>query len=130
MRRVGSGEVSGLTGYRLFRRLRLVPQRIHLGERGVFAASCRARPSARSMAAKRRSNLRLVCAQHAFRIGVEMAGEVDHREQQIADLGRRFGRSPGVELGFDLVGLLADLGEHRARIVPVEADAGRPCPAA
>ena len=27
-----------------------------------------------------------------------------------------------VELGFDFVGFLADLGEHRARVVPVEAD--------
>ena len=30
-------------------------------------------------------------AQDAFRVGVEMAGEIDHREQQIADLGCRRG---------------------------------------
>ena len=78
---------------------------------------------ARSIAAKRRSNLRLVCAQNAFRVGAQMAGEVDHREQQIADLGRRRGFVGAIELGFDLVGFLADFGEHRARVVPVEADA-------
>ena len=53
-----------------------------------------------------------------------MAGEVDHREQQVADLGcRRLGLVGLIEFGFDFVGFLADLGEHGARVVPVEADA-------
>ena len=52
----------------------------------------------------------------------EMAGEVDHREQQIADLGCRIGFAGTIEFGFDLVGFLADFGQHRARIIPVETD--------
>ncbi len=52
-----------------------------------------------------------------------MAGEVDDGEQQIADFRRRpRALSPASIACFDLVGLLADLGEHRQRIVPVEAD--------
>ena len=51
-----------------------------------------------------------------------MAGEVDHREQQVADLGGGIAFIAGIELGFDFVGFLADLGEHGARVVPVEAD--------
>jgi hypothetical protein len=61
-------------------------------------------------------------AQRSLRIDVEMAGEVDHGKQQVADLGRRLTAPAGRDLGFDLVALLADLGQHRQRIVPVEAD--------
>ena len=51
-----------------------------------------------------------------------MAGQIDHGKQQIADLGRGLVAVAGGDLGFDLVALLADLGQHRHRIVPVEAD--------
>ncbi len=51
-----------------------------------------------------------------------MAGEVDHREQEVADLGTCGGTIAGSELGLDLVRLLADLGQHRERVVPIEAD--------
>src|SRR5262249_61440595 len=51
-----------------------------------------------------------------------MTGEVDPREQEVADLGTRGGTIAGSKLGLDLVRLLADLGEHRARVVPIEAD--------
>src|SRR4029077_16452100 len=55
-------------------------------------------------------------------INIEMAGEVDHREQEVADLGACRGTMAGSELGLDLVRLLADLGQHRERAVPIEAD--------
>ena len=60
--------------------------------------------------------------QDAFRVGLEMPGKIDHGEQQIADLAGDFVLIVAVERGFDLVSFLADLGEHGARIVPVEAD--------
>ena len=44
--------------------------------------------SASSIAANRRSNFRLVAAQRRLGIDVEMAREVDHGEQQIADLAQ------------------------------------------
>ena len=51
-----------------------------------------------------------------------MPREVDQREQEIAGfLGERFGVAM-IERGLDLVGLLANLVQHRARIVPVETD--------
>ena len=86
---------------------------------GVFPRAA----NARSIAAKRRSNLRLVSTQNAFRVGIEMAGKIDNREQQIADFGRHPAFVAAIEFGFDLVCFLADLGEDSARIVPVEADA-------
>ena len=61
-------------------------------------------------------------AQRRLRVGIEMAGQVDHGKQQIADLGRGLVAVAGSDLGFDLVAFLADLGQHRQRIVPVEAD--------
>ena len=97
----------------------------HSASISASVASCGVLPraaSAVSIAAKRRSNFRLVARRHAFRIGAEVAGEVDHGEKQIADLGAA-GIVAAVELGLDLVGLLADLGQHAARVVPVEADA-------
>src|SRR5262245_9979133 len=51
-----------------------------------------------------------------------MTGEVDHSKQKVADLGTGGGTIAGGELGLDLVRLLADLGEHRERVVPIEAD--------
>ena len=51
-----------------------------------------------------------------------MAGKIDHREQEVADLaGRRRPISCG-DLGLDLVRFLSDLGQHRERIIPIEAD--------
>src|SRR5262249_53823610 len=54
-----------------------------------------------------------------------MTGKVDHREQEVADLHTGGGTIAGSELGLDLVRLLADLGEHRERVVPIEADLAR-----
>src|SRR5262249_12509690 len=60
------------------------------------------------------------------RINIEMAGKVDDREQEVADLGTGGGTIAGGGLGLDLVRLLAGLGEHRERGVPVEADFAGP----
>ncbi len=51
-----------------------------------------------------------------------MAGEIDHGEQQIADLRGHPAFVATIEFRLDLVGFLADLGEDGARIVPVEAN--------
>src|SRR5262245_22379334 len=65
----------------------------------------------------------LICGtQRCLRINPKMAGEVDHREQEVADLGPGGGTIAGSELGLDLVRLLADLGQHRERVVPIEPD--------
>ena len=53
-----------------------------------------------------------------------MARQIDQREQEIAGLGGEFVGVATIERGLDLVGLLADLMQHRARVVPVEADGG------
>ena len=54
-----------------------------------------------------------------------MARQVDQREQEIAGLCGEFVRIALVERGLDFVCLLADLAEHRAGIVPIEADGRR-----
>ena len=87
----------------------------------IALASCRARPM-RFRWRKAPLEFLVGRAQRRLRIGIEVAGEIDHREQQIADLGCGRIASAGLDIGLDLVGLLADLGQHRQRIVPVEAD--------
>ena len=53
-----------------------------------------------------------------------MAGQVDQREQEVAGFFSELVRIAAVQRRLDLVGLFADLAEHRAGIVPVEADGG------
>ena len=101
----------------------LVPQRVHLGERGVFERAALGRQRALDIA-KAALEFGVGAAQRHFRIGVDMARQIDQREQQIAGLVREFVRVAAVERRLDLVGFLADLVQHRARIVPVEADGG------
>ena len=55
----------------------------------LCAASCRARRARVSIEREAALEFQVGRAQHAFRIGVEMAREVDDREQQVADFGRR-----------------------------------------
>ena len=55
-------------------------------------------------------------AQRLLGIGVEAAGEVHDREQQVADLvGDAIGRGAAVDLAAQLGDLLLDLGEDRRR---------------
>src|SRR5215471_15139234 len=83
----------------LLRRLGLVPQCVHLGERRLTG-----RLSARSERALDRSKAALELligrTQHRFRIGIEMARKVDHGEQQIAGLRGCLSALVGGE-GFD-----------------------------
>ena len=51
-----------------------------------------------------------------------MAREIDHREQEIADLGSSAFALARAQVGFDLVRFLTDFRQHRHRVVPVEAD--------
>ena len=62
--------------------------------------------------------------QQRFRVGVQMAGEIDGGEQEIANFGRCT-CIVAVERSFDLVGLFANFAQDRARIVPIEADPAR-----
>src|SRR5207247_3431991 len=67
-------------------------------------------------------------AQRGFRIGAQMTGEIDHRKQEIADLAGQALLLAFFQRGLDLVGFLANFGEHSTRVVPVEADLrGFPC---
>jgi hypothetical protein len=61
-------------------------------------------------------------AQRGFRVGAEMAGQVDDGKQEIADLLPGRARRAGRELGGDFTGLLADFCQHRQGIVPVETN--------
>ena len=70
--------------------LRLLPQRFHLFEAGVFGASAFGFKT-------RLDNLETADefgvggAKRVFRVELEMAGEVGHREQQIAEFLRNLG---------------------------------------
>src|SRR5260370_31767435 len=101
--------------------LRLIPQRVHLIERSALKRTPLRRKRAFNVG-EAAFELRIRAAQGMFRIGTDMPREVDQREQEIAGL---FGERLGVattEDGLDLVVLLADLLQHRARVVPVETD--------
>src|SRR5262249_24273331 len=93
---------------------------VHLFERRRLRslAPFRQRPFDRGEAALK---FEISGTQRCFRIYIEMTGKVDHREQEVAELGNGGGTLAGSELGLDLVRLLADLGEPRERVVPIEA---------
>ena len=102
----------------------LVPQLIHFLERRPLGGLA----AIRERAFDRRKTARefmIGGAQHRFRIGTEVARKVDHREQEIADLRRGRRAIACRQLALDLVRLFTDLGEHRAGIVPIEADFAR-----
>ena len=61
-------------------------------------------------------------AQCHLRISADMTRQIDRREQEIAGLVGKLLRVAAIERRLDFVGLLADLGQHRPRIVPVETD--------
>src|SRR5579863_1424661 len=101
--------------------LRLVPKRVHLLERSL------ARPA--PFFSEPRFDMReaplefgVGAAQRGLGIDFQMAGEIGDDEEKIADLvTNRFLIAEAQRL-VDLVRLLAELGENRARVVPVEAD--------
>ena len=61
------------------------------------------------------------CGRWPFAVKARSAGEIDHGEQQIANLDRRLGAIAIGDFGFNLVAFLADFRDHRHRIVPIEA---------
>src|SRR5215510_9205684 len=104
-----------------FGSLRLVPELVHLLERCRLRgfAAVRKRPFYHSEAAL---ELTICGTQHRFGIHIEMTGQIDHREKEIADLG---GCGPTItrgKLALDFVCLLADLGQYREGVVPIESD--------
>ena len=104
-------------------RLRLVPQLIHLVQRRLLQRASLRRQRALDIG-KAALELGVGAAERHFRIGVDVAREIDQREQEVAGLFRQLLRVVAIERGLDLVGFLADLVQHRARVVPVEADGG------
>ena len=61
-------------------------------------------------------------AQRRLGLDLEMAGEVHRGEQEVADLVARACPWAAADFGLDLGDLLAQLGEDRPDVVPVEAD--------
>ena len=104
-------------------RLRLVPQRVHLFQRCVLERTALRRERTLDIG-EAALELGVGAAQRGFRIGADVAGQVDQREQEVAGFGSEFVSVAVVQSRFDLVRLFADLAEHRAGIVPVEADGG------
>ena len=75
-----------------------------------------------STCSKRRRNFCVAAAQAGFGIDVEVAGDVDDREQQVAQL---VGGGVGVAAAgsaHQLVGFLRDLRQRTVHVRPVEAD--------
>src|SRR5262245_40349453 len=109
----------GLVG--LLARLGRVPERFHLleGRRLRCLAAMRERALD---GGKTLLEFPIRRAQRRFRIDIEVARQVHHREQQIAHLGAGSRAAARGDLGLDLVRLFADLGEHGQGIVPIEAD--------
>jgi hypothetical protein len=102
--------------------LRLIPQRVHLGERGALQRMPTCSQCTFDVA-KAAFEFGVGAAQRQIRIGADMPRQIDQREQQIASLCGEFVGIAAIERGFDLVGFLANFVQHRARIVPVEANA-------
>jgi len=103
---------------------RLIPQRVHLGERCILKRAAFRRECLLDVS-KTPFELGVGLAQRHFWIGLDVAREIHQCEHEIAGFGGDLIRLAVIECGFDLVDLLADLREYRAGIVPVEADAGR-----
>ena len=67
-------------------------------------------------------------AQGGLGVDFEMAGKIDRREQEVANLIRQRLRRTVGDLRLDLGDLLGELRQNRPDIVPVETDfAGSPC---
>src|ERR1043166_5550952 len=120
MKHVSSSDLI-LTSVALLLRFRRVPERIHLCKRRVLRPLVTRGEGALDRG-KALLEFEVGVTQYAFGISGEMTRQIDHREQQIADFLLGVVGCAGIKRVFDLVGLLADLGEHGARIVPVEAD--------
>lgn len=103
---------------------RLIPQRVHLGERCILKRAAFRRECLLDVS-KTPFELGVGLAQRHFWIGLDVAREIHQCEHEIAGFGGDVGRLAVIEGGFDFVDFLTNFGEDRARIVPVEADAGR-----
>src|SRR5690348_1226297 len=90
-----------------FLRLSFVPERVHLCKRRVLRCLS---PRRQRLLDRRKTALEFPVRlpQQRFRIGVEMAREIDCGEQQITDLGASTW-IVAIKRRFDLVGFFADL---------------------
>src|SRR5262249_10231969 len=106
---------------RSFLAFSLLPQIFHFGEGGLIRASAALRQGLLNRC-KAPLEFLIVAAQCPRRIDAEMAGEIDDREQEIANFAGRCLCIPVRELCVDLTYFLTDLFKDCVRIVPVEAD--------
>ncbi len=95
-------------GQLLFGCFRGVPQRVHLGQRRILRPLALRRQRLLDRAKAPREFL-VGGAQRRLRIGIEMAGEIDHGEQQVADLGRG--------LAAVAAAISASISSHSSRIL-------------
>ena len=112
-------------------RLGLLPQRVHLLERGVDRRrAALGQPALDVVEAVAEAMRRR--AQLALGIDAEVAREVDDREQQVADLARQLAASVSPRRAplLDLAQLLAHLGERAARRRASRTRPRRPSPGA
>jgi hypothetical protein len=97
----------------------LDPKRLHFVEIGA----CRPSPSLRQSTFDMGEPLRefgVGGAQRSLGVHVQVASQIRHRKEKIADLvGQRLGRT-AAKLGFDLSDLLPKFDEHCPDVIPVE----------
>src|SRR5260370_32914350 len=87
--------------------LRLVPQRVHFGERSALKGTPLRRQCALDMA-EAAFEFGVGTAQRKVRISADMPRQIDQRKQEIAGFRCEFIGVAAVEGGFDLVGFLAN----------------------
>ncbi len=101
----------------------LVPERVHLGQialSGGFAALGKPRLDLFKPAGE----LGVGAAQGGLGLDPQMAAEVDHDEQQIAEFILKRVGILGVAGLFQFSGFFGDLGQHMASVGPVESHTG------
>src|SRR3569832_2084504 len=105
--------------------LGLLPQRLHLGERGLRGCPALFRETLFD-AAKTPLETAIGLAEGRLRIDVRIARDIAAHQQEIANLVTHARRvAARGHLGAELRDLFLELGEHLLEIFPVESDARR-----
>src|SRR5580704_16069609 len=116
--RGAEGARSAEAGKPSFIGFRLFPQRIHFGERNVKRCFAPRRKRAFD-GGKAALEFLVGLPQQRLGISVQVTGEVDGSKKQVADFGGGF-IWVGFQRRLDLIGLLANLAQYGAHVVPVE----------
>src|SRR3990170_8974887 len=101
--------------------LGLVPQRVHLAKCGVLQRAA-LRFQRTFDEGKPALEFAVGGAQCLIGIGADVPRQINQREQEIAGFLGKLLCVAAVERRLDLVSFLANLMQHRARVVPVETD--------